>query len=321
MHACGHDGHSAVGIVLAEAIMENAAILCGRIISCSAGGRRGERGKSMSDSWKYPFPIICSPFIGFAEPDELVCGVDQFLVTTKFDVTFTGESAHAGTTPNKTRNALLAAAEATLQFQEIPPSPEGTIRVNIGCLTAGEARNAIAAKAFLQGETRGETEKLDAYVINEVQKLVPKCAPAIRRKQSFAVGRTASEPSDVWLCRLIARRQKTWAFIAELRSIHFPASEDATWLMRMVREQGGKASYLLFGTPMEAGHHSPDLISTRSTTAFTLLFRLACVGIRRERNWNIWMIEGRGGAAGIFPDSPFFGPLLVFDSGCVRGVH
>ena len=283
MHACGHDGHSAVGIVLAEAIMENAAILCGRIMFLFQPAEEGAKGgKSMSDSWKYPIPDYLFAFhIGFAEPDELVCGVDQFLVTTKFDVTFTGESAHAGTTPNKTRNALLAAAEATLQFQEIPPSPEGTIRVNIGCLTAGEARNAIAAKAFLQGETRGETEKLDAYVINEVQKLVPQCAARYQTEAELrVVGRTASEPSDPRLCQLIARQAEDLGIYRRITlHKHFPASEDATWLMRIVREQGGKASYLLFGTPMEAGHHSPDFDFDEEvlTKAFTLLFRLACV--------------------------------------------
>lgn len=283
MHACGHDGHSAVGIVLAEKIINNLDKFCGRFMFIFQPAEEGAKGgKSITDSWRYPIPDYLFAFhIGFAKADELVCGVDRFLVTTKFDVTFTGESAHAGTTPNKTRNALLAAAEATLRFQDIPPSPEGTTRVNIGCFTAGEARNAIASKAYLQGETRGETEKLDAYVMDQVQKLIPQCAAHYQAGSELCVvGRTASEPSDTRLCRLIARQAEELGIYREITlHKHFPASEDATWLMRMVREHGGEASYLLFGAALEAGHHSPEFDFDEQVLmkALRLLYRMACV--------------------------------------------
>jgi aminobenzoyl-glutamate utilization protein A len=35
----------------------------------------------------------------------------------------------------------------------------------------------------------------------------------------------------------------------------FNASEDATFMMEEVQRQGGKATYLLFGTELKAGHH------------------------------------------------------------------
>jgi len=34
-------------------------------------------------------------------------------------------------------------------------------------------------------------------------------------------------------------------------------SEDATIMMRRVRERGGKATYMIFGSPLAAGHHNP----------------------------------------------------------------
>jgi aminobenzoyl-glutamate utilization protein A len=43
----------------------------------------------------------------------VVCGSDNFMATTKFDV-FTGVAAHAGGKPEDGRNALLAAAQAAL---------------------------------------------------------------------------------------------------------------------------------------------------------------------------------------------------------------
>lgn len=34
-------------------------------------------------------------------------------------------------------------------------------------------------------------------------------------------------------------------------------SEDATVMMGRVQERGGKATYMIFGSPLAAGHHNP----------------------------------------------------------------
>jgi aminobenzoyl-glutamate utilization protein A len=44
----------------------------------------------------------------------VVCGGDNFMATTKFDVQFSGVAAHAGGKPEDGRNALLAAARPPL---------------------------------------------------------------------------------------------------------------------------------------------------------------------------------------------------------------
>jgi aminobenzoyl-glutamate utilization protein A len=40
-----------------------------------------------------------------------------------------------------------------------------------------------------------------------------------------------------------------------LPSMRFGASEDATFMLRRVQEQGGRGVYMLFGSPLTAGHH------------------------------------------------------------------
>ena len=49
--------------------------------------------------------------------------------------------------------------------------------------------------------------------------------------------------------------------------------------MRMVREHGGEASYLLFGAALEAGHHSPEFDFDEQVLmkALRVLYRMACV--------------------------------------------
>lgn len=55
----------------------------------------------------------------------VVCGGDNFMATTKFDVQFSGVAAHAGGKPEDGRNALLAAAQAALGLHAIPPHSAG----------------------------------------------------------------------------------------------------------------------------------------------------------------------------------------------------
>ncbi|WP_176465911.1 peptidase dimerization domain-containing protein, partial [Virgibacillus sp. 7505] len=62
----------------------------------------------------------------------VVPGVASALATTKLNVTFTGKSAHAGGNPEEGRNALLAAAQATVQLHSIPPHSQGATRLNVG---------------------------------------------------------------------------------------------------------------------------------------------------------------------------------------------
>ncbi len=59
--------------------------------------------------------------IGTGVPaNHIVCGNDTFMATTKLDVHFTGVASHAGGKPEEGRNALLAAAQATLGLHSDP---------------------------------------------------------------------------------------------------------------------------------------------------------------------------------------------------------
>lgn len=281
MHACGHDGHTAVGMVLAHRLVEDKERLSGRFLLLFQPAEEGARGgKALADSWKFEVPDYLYGFhIGFADEGELVCGVDRFLVTTKFDVEFRGESAHAGTTPNQCKNALLAAAEASVCFQDIPARPEGITRLNVGILKAGEARNAIAAHARIQAETRGETEELDAYMMERSSRILDE----VSRKYQVdcerrLMGKTASVGShEILSWQIQCTAEELGIFRKVTLHKRFPASEDVTWLMRMVHQNGGQAAYLLFGTRLPEGHHKAgfDYPETVLDNALELLYQTA----------------------------------------------
>ncbi len=113
MHACGHDGHTTIGLGLAQVLKQYEAQLNGTIkliFQPAEEGTRGARAMVAAgalDGVDY-FTAI---HIGTGVPEgTVICGSDNFMATTKFDVRFTGVAAHAGGKPEEGRNALLAAA-------------------------------------------------------------------------------------------------------------------------------------------------------------------------------------------------------------------
>jgi aminobenzoyl-glutamate utilization protein A len=53
-------------------------------------------------------------------------------------------------------------------------------------------------------------------------------------------------------------------------------SEDATWMMKRVQEKGGKATYILLGSDIAAGHHNQyfDFDETCLSTGVEVLTNL-----------------------------------------------
>ena len=98
MHACGHDGHIAIGLMLAKTLASQRDRLIGKIIFIFQPAEEGVRGaKSMVDSGVLEdADYIFSGHIGFCKNKQVVCGVGGFLATSKLDVSFIGKAAHAG---------------------------------------------------------------------------------------------------------------------------------------------------------------------------------------------------------------------------------
>lgn len=258
-HACGHDGHMALGIALAEALGEQKESLCGRFLFLFQPAEEGVRGAvAFRNRWNFGTvdELYCC-HIGFAPEDTFVAGARGFLATTKFDVTFHGKSAHAGAAPERGRNALLAAARAVVEMQEFPRPETGIVRLNVGQLTAGESRNTIPALAKMQVETRGETGELNVYMKDQALVCVQRAAElyGVTWEVEFQ-GESVSASSDESLadeiCEL-AREQQ--GFANYLQTWDFGASDDAAVLMDLVQRQGGRAAYLLFGARLTGRHH------------------------------------------------------------------
>lgn len=250
-HGCGHDGHTAVGIVTAMRLMEKKEMISGRLIFIFQPAEEGVRGaKSYCGNWKFgKIDLLLCSHLGFTEKDTMVAGAGGFLATSKTDAEFFGRSAHAGLCPQEGRNALLAAADSMVSMQNITKPDYGTVRLNVGVLKGGEARNTIPAYALLQMETRGSSHQLNQYMKYQAERIMKACA----EKYGVTVRFTEKgESQSAVSSRELSRRVQT---VVQKNKLYkkcelyqeFGASDDGSVFMKMVQEEGGEAAYLLFG--------------------------------------------------------------------------
>lgn len=261
MHACGHDGHTAMGLGLASVLMGQRDSLKGvikLIFQPAEEGVRGAKaivGKGILDDSDFFLAV----HLGMGVPTgRVVAGVTGFLCTTKFDVEYRGCPAHAGAAPNEGCNALLAAANAALNLHAIAPHREGISRVNVGVLSAGEGRNVVPSHALLKVETRGQTDAVASYMFDRASTIVASGAAMYGVEWSLRKrGESTTARSDESLVELVAGAAlKTGCFAEVGRYAEPGGSDDAAWMMRRVQERGGRATYILLGADIAAGHHN-----------------------------------------------------------------
>lgn len=261
MHACGHDAHMSMGLAVAHWVMDNKDKLSGKIkilFQPAEEGVRGAAGMAASG-------ILddCDYFLGShvamsAKSGEIATNLYGYLCTTKLDVTFHGKPAHAGACPQEGRNALTAAANATVQMMGISRHSGGMTRINIGQLIAGEGRNVIPSKAVMKLEVRGETGEINQYMVDQVTNICKGIAMSFgvtyeMRKMGEAVDLTADqELVDI----LNAAGRATPGITVVDKALNFGGSEDATILARRVQAHDGKAAFFLWGSDRPSGHHT-----------------------------------------------------------------
>ncbi|QXB54280.1 amidohydrolase [Aeromonas sp. FDAARGOS 1415] len=270
MHACAHDGHTAIGLVLAERIAAQGDKLTGRIKLFFQPAEEGCRGgKALAAGGQLDdVDALLALHIGIhANSGELVVNPTEFLCSTKFDVEFMGQAAHAGLEPNAGHNALAAACMATTAMLGIPRHRDGMTRINVGQLHGGSGRNVIPGHARLMGETRGATPALNDYMFNQVQQIVEGAAlmqgaTYLIRKQGEATG---IENSPALIEELVPLAQGI--ALETIHSRRFGASEDASFLIERVQQSGGQAAYLILGANLAAPHHHPEFDFDESVLA------------------------------------------------------
>ena len=261
MHACGHDTHTAMSLGVAEVLSHMRDQIHGTVKFIFQPAEEGGRGAlpmvkaGVVDDVDYLIAI----HVGTGAPSHVLRpNVYGHLASNKFDVSFRGQTAHAGGRPEMGRNALLGAAQAVVGLYAISRHHAGRSRVNVGVLRAGSGRNVIADTATMLMEVRGETDEIAQYMVKRAEAVLRGAALAQELEVDIrSVGHTTTADSDPDLADAVARSSREVANL-EVHAEPFCASgsEDATYLMRRVQERGGRAIYTVIGSDLPSGHHT-----------------------------------------------------------------
>lgn len=280
MHACAHDGHTAIGLKLAEELsgIDFAGTLM-LVFQPAEEGGRGAASIAAKGILDKVDKLYCM-HLGLDIPLGKVCGGTYgWLATTKIVGNFHGIPSHAGATPEKGRNALVGAATALLNIQGLPRYSGGKTRVNVGSLQGGTAPNIIPSEATMVMETRSE----DADINNDLEKRVREIIKhsALMHDLGYeieTIGEATTIHCDESLVNTVLQEaNKIDEFTTVEKMCQGSGSEDASILINRVQEKGGEGTYMIIGTTIPAAHHNQkfDIDEKALPMAVDLLNRVA----------------------------------------------
>ena len=264
MHACGHDGHAAIGLGVAKVLMQIRDQLHGTIKLIFQPAEEGVRGaKSVVENGHLDGVDFCIGShvskLKANDPEAAVTpGSYGSLATTKYDVYFYGLSAHAGGSPEKGRNVMLAVAAAIMNLYAIPRHSAGSTRINVGTVNAGSGRNVIADAAKMEIELRGETTAINNYVVEYAQNVIEAAAKMHGCTYEIKVmGGAESLTSDTAMADFVRKAaSKVNLNVSKEDMSKNGGSEDYSYMMNRVQEQGGIATFMRVHTDTAAPAHN-----------------------------------------------------------------
>ncbi|MBE5786398.1 MAG: amidohydrolase [Clostridiales bacterium] len=176
MHACGHDGHMAMGLAAARMLAEMKDQWQGKAKIIFQPAEEGEDGASeviatglVNDVDVFFGVHLWSAYETgwlYASPTVTSAAVDMF------EIRIHGQGGH-GATPEKCRDAIVAASELVMSLQAVVSrrvSPLDAALITIGSFHGGTAGNIIAQDVTLKGTFRtlnASTRKLVERCIGE----------------------------------------------------------------------------------------------------------------------------------------------------------
>jgi aminobenzoyl-glutamate utilization protein A len=258
MHACGHDGHVAIGLALAARL--STRDFPGSVRMLFQPAEEGVRGAQpmVTAGACAGVDVLVAIHLAFGLPSGVLApAATELIATSKQLARFTGRQAHAAKAPEHGRNALLAAATAALNLHALPPFAGVVTRVNVGRLAAGVAANVIAGEAELVYETRADSTEVAAELARRAEVVVRAAGEMYEAGvELIRTGHATTAETDPTVAAALTAAA---AGLAEVRATHpLGASDDASLLMRAVQEAGGVAGYAVVGSDAPGPPHSPS---------------------------------------------------------------
>jgi amidohydrolase len=287
MHACGHDGHVAIGLTVARLLNNHQRQLRGQvklIFQPAEEGQGGAERMIAEGILENPRPEkVLALHIWNELPIGKVAIVPGPLMAggEKFTIQIMGKGGH-GALPHLAIDPVAAAAQLVIALQSIVSrnvSPLESAVISVTQLHAGEAFNVIPPRAELGGTIRTFKPEIRETVLNRFRQVVNSVVAAMGCSAEIELVRlTPPVINDVDIARRMAESLRlSLPEVEVLTDFRTMVSEDMAYMMEQV-----PGCYMLVGGANEEKqlnypHHHPkfDFDERALVIASALMFAAA----------------------------------------------
>jgi amidohydrolase len=180
MHACGHDGHTAMLLTVAEALCRRRGVLRGNVKFVFQPAEEGGAGaQKMIEQGALEDPavdIALACHLWNSAPVGTVLGRSgpTFACADRFDVSLKGKGGHAAH-PDLTVDPMILAAQTILAFQTIVSrnlEPKALAVVSVTSVHGGTAYNIIPEEVRLCGTVRAFDLDLRDFIRDRMRQIL-----------------------------------------------------------------------------------------------------------------------------------------------------
>jgi amidohydrolase len=265
MHACGHDGHVAIGLGVATLLARHRSELAGTVklvFQPAEEGLGGALAMIKAGVLTNPRPDVALGMHVFSSlPAGLVAanGGPIMAAAERFRIVVKGKGGH-GAAPHETIDAVVAAAQVVAVLQTVVSrnaSPSEVAVVTVGSFHAGTAFNIIAEQAELWGTIRTFDPATRQMVLRRVREVVENTARAMGASAELDLEEmTIATINDAAVAARV--RQAAERVVGAERvtaNQRWMASEDMSYFLRQI-----PGCFFFLGgarTANEYPHHNP----------------------------------------------------------------
>jgi len=267
MHACGHDGHMAIGLAVASILDRFREGIRGRVkfVFQPAEEILGGAERMIKEGLlKKPAPDFCLALHLWNEKPEGWIGISVgplMAGAEKFEITLTGKGGH-GAAPHQTIDPVFTSAQLITALQSIVSrnlDPRESAVISIGHLDAGDTYNVIPEKAVLRGTVRTFEPHVRKLVLERLESVSLSIASTFGCAADFKI-ESVSPP--------VVNEPRVTAIVQDAANELFPELDLDENVMTMVSEdmalimQAIPGCYILIGSQdaergLNALHHNP----------------------------------------------------------------